>query len=404
MAKGKILVIDDDIMVCRFLSDMLQNEGYQVQVVASGREGLEWAAKNNYDVALVDIRMPDLDGMEVLRALRERDEDLKALIITGYPALETATQAVRLGAFDYLLKPLETERVLISVQNALATRQLALTNKQLLHDLQRANVELEIRVQERTAELAKVNEELRIEIAERKRVEEQIQASLKEKEVLLKEIHHRVKTNLQVVSSILDFQSEYIKDQQALQIFRESQNQVRSMALIHEQLYQSKDLASIDFAGYIRSLAGHLFQSYGVNRDAITLKINADDISLSIDTAIPCSLIINELVSNSLKHAFSGGKACSERGESKGEICIGFHSNAGQFTLIISDNGVGLPKDLDFRNTQSLGLRLVNMLTRQLKGAIELDRSSGTTFKIHLRDQNPRERSQDNDKCTDPDC
>jgi len=177
MAKGKILVIDDDIMVRCFLDDLLQNEGYQVQVAASGREGLEWAAKDNFDVALVDIKMPDLDGMEVLCALREIDEDLRALIITGYPALGTAIQAVRLGAFDYLVKPLETGRVLISVQNALVAHHLAVTNKQLLHNLQRANVELEIRVQARTAELAKANQALRAEIAERKGAEEALRES-----------------------------------------------------------------------------------------------------------------------------------------------------------------------------------------------------------------------------------
>jgi len=161
MAKGKILVIDDDIMVRRFLDDILQNEGYQVQVAASGREALEWAAKDNFDVALVDIKMPDLDGMEVLCALQEIDQDLKVLLITGYPSLETAIQAVRLSAFDYLPKPLENERVLIGVQNALAARHLAVTNRQFLHDLQRAN-----------AELAKASVALKAEITERKRAEE----------------------------------------------------------------------------------------------------------------------------------------------------------------------------------------------------------------------------------------
>jgi len=142
MARGKILVVDDEMIVRRALADILQDEGYQVELAASGREGLERTASGNFDVALVDIRLPDLDGMQLLRSLREIDEDLKALIITGYPSLETATQAVRLGAFDYLLKPLGNERVLISVQNALAARHLALNNKQLLRDLQRANVEL----------------------------------------------------------------------------------------------------------------------------------------------------------------------------------------------------------------------------------------------------------------------
>lgn len=226
------------------------------------------------------------------------------------------------------------------------------------------------------------------EITERKRVEEQLQTSLREKEVLLKEIHHRVKNNLQVVSSLLKLQSEQVQDKQTFEMFRESQNRVKSMALFHENLYQSRDLAKIDFAEYIRRIAAYLFRSYGVNPDAITLKIDIEGASVGIDTAMLCGVIINELVSNSLKHAFptltgQAGKARGERSESKGEIRIALCSDTdNQFTLIVSDNGVGLPKDLDFRNTKSLGLQLVNMLTRQLEGTIELDVSDGTAFKI----------------------
>jgi two-component sensor histidine kinase len=207
--------------------------------------------------------------------------------------------------------------------------------------------------------------------------------------VLLKEIHHRVKNNLQVVSSLLDFQSEYIKDQLTLDLFKESQNRVTSMALVHEQLYQSKDLARIDFAEYIRDLTEYLFHSYGANWKAITPKIHVDDVPLSVDTAIPCGLIINELVSNSLKHAFPAAKARSQQGE----ILVALHSNNAKLTLIVSDNGVGFPKDLDFLNTETLGLRLVNMLNRQLKGTIELDRSGGTAFKITFATPKPQGRT-----------
>ncbi|MEE9401297.1 MAG: histidine kinase dimerization/phosphoacceptor domain -containing protein, partial [Dehalococcoidia bacterium] len=217
------------------------------------------------------------------------------------------------------------------------------------------------------------------DITERKQAEEEIKASLKEKELLLKEIHHRVKNNLQVVSSLLYLQSEHIKDEQSLATIAESQNRIKSMALVHEQLYQSEGLARVDFAEYIRNLATYLLRSYGVNPDAITLKIDADDVSLDIDTAIPCGLIINELVSNSLKHAFPAGKA---RGDRESEIRIGLRAHDNKLTLVVSDNGVGLPGDLDFRNTESLGLHLVNTLTRQVEGTIELDRSGGTAFQI----------------------
>ena len=213
------------------------------------------------------------------------------------------------------------------------------------------------------------------DITERKRAENQIKASLKEKEVLLREIHHRVKNNLQIISSLLNLESRYIKDEQTLEVFKEIQNRIRSMALIHEKLYQSKDLARIDFAGYIRSLVADLFRSYKANSHLITLKTNIDDVLLGIDTAISCGLIINELVSNSLKYAFPEGR--------QGAIHVDFHlGEEGKFTLIVGDNSVGFPKDLDFRNTESLGLRLTCTLVDQLEGTIELDRSGGTEFKV----------------------
>lgn len=209
---------------------------------------------------------------------------------------------------------------------------------------------------------------------QRLQTEDQIKASLKEKEVLLREIHHRVKNNLQIISSLLNLQSRYIKDKQVLHVFQESQDRIKSMVLIHKKLYQSKDLARIDFAEYVRSLIADLFRSYKADYDLITLKTNIDDVFLGIDTAIPCGLIINELVSNSLKYAF---------GDGQGEIRIDLHSEKeGKFTLIVSDSGVGFPEDLDFRNTESLGLQLACTLVDQLQGTIGLDRTGGTKFKI----------------------
>lgn len=219
-------------------------------------------------------------------------------------------------------------------------------------------------------------EQVQAELAERKRAEEQLKASLKEKEVLLKEIHHRVKNNLQIISSLLKLQSAYIKEQQAVDMFKDSQNRIRSMALIHEKLYQSKDLSKIDFAEYIRDLTFNLLRSYKTNSQIISLKTTVNDIWLNIDTAIPCGLIINELVSNSLKHAFTPTNR-------ENQISINLNSDGDKkFLLIISDNGCGFPQELDFRNTESLGLELVCTLTEQLEGTIELDSSTGTSFKI----------------------
>ncbi len=217
------------------------------------------------------------------------------------------------------------------------------------------------------------------DITERKLAEEKIKASLKEKEVLLGEIHHRVKNNMQVIISLLRLQAASVKDKKYSDLLKESQNRIQSMALIHEKLYRSEDFARVDFDGYVKGLARELFRSYGVDQSKIALKTEVVGVLLGLDNAIPCALIMNELVSNSLKYAFPE--------ERKGEIEIAIHSTNGQdVELRVGDNGIGLPADLDFRNTESLGLHLVTILAEdQLGGNIELDRTGGTEFHIRFK-------------------
>jgi len=231
-------------------------------------------------------------------------------------------------------------------------------------------------------ELAKVVHALQDEVAERKRVEEQIAGSLKEKEVLLKEIHHRVKNNLQIISSLLNLQSGNMNKESAA-AFRESQNRIKSMALIHEKLYQSRDLSHIDFAEYVSNLTSYLARSY-TNNPRVNISTDIREISLGIDMAIPCGLIINELVSNSLKYAFGDGRT--------GEIRINMVMDGGKYILIVSDDGVGLPQEFDFHNSPSLGLQLVNTLVDQLEGTIELEKAAGTTFTIKFGEDGLREK------------
>ena len=212
------------------------------------------------------------------------------------------------------------------------------------------------------------------DITERRLAEEQIKTSLKEKEVLLKEVHHRVKNNLQVVSSLLFLQSQTVKDEETRRILEESRNRVKSMAFIHKQLYQSTNVAQIDFSPYVRNLARNLLDSYRTNGKGITLDVHVEDVFLALDTAIPCGLIINELVSNALKHAFLNG--------AEGHITVDLHRMAGKNVLIVSDNGVGLPGEIDVLNAETLGLQLVSALAMQIEGRLELIRDKGTVFKI----------------------
>ncbi len=213
------------------------------------------------------------------------------------------------------------------------------------------------------------------DIDDQKRTQEQLLLSLQEKEVLLKEIHHRVKNNLQIISSLLNLQSEHINEKQCINLFKVSQNRVESMALIHEKLYQSNDLARIEFADYIQDLVYSIFNSYQFDSSVITLNLKLEQVFLNIGSAIPCGLIINELVLNCFKHAFPAGHS--------GEIRIEFHPTSdNKYTLVIRDNGIGFPPDIDFRNTSSLGLQLVNALTNQLEGTIELNTNGGAEFEI----------------------
>ncbi|HMB44863.1 MAG TPA: histidine kinase dimerization/phosphoacceptor domain -containing protein, partial [Candidatus Methanoperedens sp.] len=217
------------------------------------------------------------------------------------------------------------------------------------------------------------------DITERKLAEDQIAQSLREKEVLLREIHHRVKNNMQIISSLLSHQMENINDKKIIDIFTESQNRILSMSLVHEKLYQSRDLRNIDFKEYINDLGINLFQSYDIHSGNIKLNIDVEDILLDIDLAIPTGLIINELITNSLKYAFPDGM--------KGEIKVLFRStNENMLELVVSDNGIGLPEDLDFRKTRTLGLHLVTVLAEnQLHGNIDMDRIKGTEFRIKFR-------------------
>ena len=212
-----------------------------------------------------------------------------------------------------------------------------------------------------------------VDITAHKKADEQIKASLREKEVLLKEIHHRVKNNLQVMSSLLNLQTQYLVDPRALEALRVSTDRIKTMALIHDKLYRSETLSKIYFPGYVDELAHNLLNAYAIGK-GIVLNLDVDPVSFNVDTAIPLGLIVNELVTNSLKHAFPG--------QETGMITIGLYGEDTHMTLVVSDTGAGFPENLDFRDTQSMGMQLVVILVEQLEGTVELKRDKGTEFRI----------------------
>ncbi|ALK06779.1 MAG: hypothetical protein AAY43_12700 [Methanosarcina sp. 795] len=237
------------------------------------------------------------------------------------------------------------------------------------------------------------------DITKQKEAEESLK---KVEEIRKKEIHHRIKNNLQVISSLLELQAERFDEEEVLEAFRESQNRVATMAIIHEELYRSKNSETLDFSEYLQKLTSDLLHSYTVRKGDIRMELDIEEVFFGMDTAVPLGIIINELVSNSLKHAFPQGrkgeiriKLCrvEENGENKNisnsTNNIGAKSSvdkSSQYSLVVSDNGLGFPENLDFRNTGSLGLQLVNILVEQLEGTIELQNGAGTTFKILFKE------------------
>ncbi|WP_048189850.1 sensor histidine kinase [Methanobacterium sp. SMA-27] len=223
-----------------------------------------------------------------------------------------------------------------------------------------------------------------LDITKRKMTDNKIKSSLKEKNTLLREIHHRVKNNMQIISSLLNLQKNYVEDKEAVNVLNESQNRVKSMAMIHEKLYMSDDLAHINFVDYIQSLVINLFYSYNVEETRIKPILEIENVSLNMETAVPCGLIISELVSNTLKYAFPN--------ERKGEIYVSLKTVDDKYEIIIRDNGVGLPEDIDFNNLETLGLLLINNLTEQIDGELTINRSPGTEFKIKFKELEYKER------------
>jgi len=337
----RVLIIEDSEDDALLLVREVKRGGYDItfKQVETAKAMSEALAKQEWDIIFSDYEMPHFSVPEALELLRKSSLDIPFILVSGIIGEEAAVDSLIAGAHDFIMKS-NLSRLIPAIKRELR--------------------EAGIRQSKRQAEA-------------------QLKASLKEKEVLLQEVHHRVKNNMQIIYSLLNLQSRLIKDKKAFEIFKSCQNRVRSMALIHEKLYKSEDFARVDFAEYAELLATHLFSSHGINPEVIQINIDIKDVFLDINTAIPCGLFINELISNSLKHAFPKGE--------KGEIKIAMHAlNNNDIELIVSDDGVGIPEEVDFKNTESLGLHLVNILAEdQLRGSIRLDRKNGTRFRIKFK-------------------
>ncbi|MBU1001843.1 MAG: response regulator [Proteobacteria bacterium] len=373
MDQGKgitILSIDDEEVIRESIEAYLEDSGYTVIQAENGRVGLEVFRDSKPDLVLVDLRMPEVDGLDVLATVTRERPLTPIIVVSGTGAIQDAIEALRQGAWDYVTKPIQDMAVL---EHAVVK---ALERADLLRQRDHYQAHLEGEVTRRTSELLEANRKLEQEIVERQAAQEQIRTSLEEKEVLLKEIHHRVKNNLQIISSLLYLQSQQIKDPETRELFMQSRDRVRSMALVHEKLYQSDDLARIDYKSYLMTITKTMMQTYREESRKVRLDLDLEQIYLPVDSAIPCSLLVNELLTNAMKHAF--------KGRDSGVISINLRREGESIELKVSDNGSGFPKDLDFRKTETLGMQLVVNLVGQLRGEIQEDFTDGTAFTIRF--------------------
>ncbi len=399
-----VLVVDDNPNNLEILTRTLNRNNIQVAVAMDGDSAIEQIKYHQPELILLDVMMPKIDGFELCRLLKQDSttQNIPIIFMTALSDVEYKIKAFNLGAVDYITKPFQQAEVLARVKTQLQLCQLSkalkqqnltlknqITEKQkaetsllkLNNDLVLTNAQLKIEIEERK----KVTVELQEEILERQQTETQLQQSLLQKELLLKEIHHRVKNNLFIASSLVGFPLSYIDNPKITKILENTQDRIKSMALIHEHLYGSHDLKKIDFNQYIQSLTHQIWYSYNFHDKNINLVLDLDSALINIETATPCGLIINELISNSLEHGFNN--------KSQGNIYLTFkQDDSGKFSLIIKDDGTGFPANKNLYNTESLGLELVCTLVEQLEGNIDFQSKDGTTISISFFELNYSQR------------
>jgi two-component sensor histidine kinase len=361
----RVLQVENSVVDASFTERALAKAGYTLysERVVTAAEMRAALAKRSWDVIISDYRLPLLDAPAALTLLHDSGCDIPFIVVSGAIGEELAVAIMKAGAQDYLLKN-DLARLAPAVEREIRDARTR-KDRTLAED---ALQQSEERVQAQRAALERQN------------------VSLQQRDTLLREIHHRVKNNMQVMSSLLSLQARAALNPETRRMLEDNQNRIQSMALLHEILYQSADLALVDFPKYVLRTVDYLFRSFGVKDGQIRLHTELDQLALELDDALPFGLLISEVVSNSLKHAFPPGRT--------GEVSVFLHQQSDTaISLRLSDDGVGLPPDLDWATTRSLGLRLVRALAQQLRGSLEIRSRNGTevrlTFQARHRDENP---------------
>lgn len=350
----RVLHVEDSLSDATFTERSLTKAGYTVysERVVNALEMRAALAKQPWDLIIADYRLPEFDAPSALSLLHESGHDIPFIVVSGSMREELAVAMMRAGAQDYLLKG-DLARLAPAVEREMGDAR----NRRQREQAEIALSESEHRFTVQGATLQRQT------------------TLLRQRETLLREIHHRVKNNMQVMSSLLSLQSRAATNPDTSRMLEENQNRIHSMALLHEILYQSEDLAVVDFSKYIRRIVEHLFRSYGVDNRKIRLRTGLESVGLELDDALPCGLVISEVISNCLKHGFPGGR--------EGEVRILLRRQSPTtISLVLADDGVGLPGNLDWRASPSLGLRLVRALAQQLRANLDIRSQGGTEVEL----------------------
>lgn len=344
-----VLFVDDNETIRQLYRRILEKHVNHLYIAENGSHGLELYQKHKPDLVITDMVMPVMNGLEMVKEIKKFAPDARFVVMSAYSEKDSFIESIHLGVDGYLMKPVEAKKLLSLIDEF--------------------------------AGITLMKWELEAKEKKRQEAEDNMKKSLAEKDVLLREVHHRVKNNMQIISSILSMQSRNLDDPRLKEILQESQNRIHSMALIHENLYNHKSLANIMFSTYIKSLTGNIARTYSNQQANIHFDYQIDDAYLPMDIAIPCGLIINELISNSFKYAFVN--------KPSGVISIHFKNiQENEYLLTVSDNGIGIPAEINIHKTKSLGMKILHRLVQQIDGEIKNDFSNGTKFIIQFKSTN----------------
>lgn len=388
----KILIVEDSPTQAVNLRYCLEEEGFLVDWVKNGREAEEFLEKERPDIIVSDVVMPEMDGFELCSRIKSNEvlRDITVILLTALSSPEDVIRGIESGADNFLIKPLDDELLISLIHNSLLNRglhrdstgepgiEISFRGKQYFIKAGRFQVlSLLISLFENTLQKTR-----HLEIANRdlELSRQQLEKTLREKELLMREIHHRVKNNLALVSSLLSVQATRSGSPEVKTYAQEAEGRIRTMSMIHEAIYTTESFSQVRVDSYINKLIDKIFSTFSSSEQEIKLNVSSDNFYLEIDRLIPLALILNELLSNSFKYAFPGGR--------EGEITLQLRKKGEEIHLLVSDNGVGFPGDLESRSAKSFGLTLVELFTKQLSGEVNTESQPGKgvtwTFKLPL--------------------